>query len=79
MFQHHRPNPGLPLQSSMSASWPVSGNGLRRGAGESVEFPTKVKEVVTLLVKPRRSISGAMDERFSSGMYLVPPTSKARI
>jgi hypothetical protein len=48
MFPHHSLNPGLPLQSSMSASWPVSGNDLRRGAGESVEFPTKVKEVVAM-------------------------------
>jgi hypothetical protein len=29
----------------MSASWPVSGNGLRRGAAESVEFLAEVKEV----------------------------------
>jgi hypothetical protein len=51
MFPHPCLNPGLPLQSSVSASWPVSSNGLWMGAGESVEFPTKVKEVVTLLVK----------------------------
>jgi hypothetical protein len=32
----------------MSASWPVAGNGLRRGAGESAAFPTEVREVVAM-------------------------------
>jgi hypothetical protein len=29
----------------MSASWPVVGDGLRMGSGQSAEFPTGVKEV----------------------------------
>ena len=35
----------------------------------SAEFPTSVKEVVTLLVNSRRSISHAMRMRFIRGMY----------
>jgi hypothetical protein len=33
----------------MPASWPVTGDGRRSGAGESAACPTDVKEVVTLL------------------------------
>jgi hypothetical protein len=46
---------------------------------ESAQFPTSVKEVVTLLVKSRRSISNPMEVRISRGMYLVPLTSERRI
>jgi hypothetical protein len=41
----------------MSASWPVAGDDLRMGLGESGQFPTGVKEVVTLWVKLRREHS----------------------
>ena len=34
----------------MSASWPVAGDGLRRGLGESGQFPTSVKEVCATIV-----------------------------
>jgi hypothetical protein len=34
--------------SSFSASWPVAGDSLRRGAGESTELPTEVKEVLAM-------------------------------
>jgi hypothetical protein len=38
----------LPYPSRISAAWPVTGDGLRRGSGESAEFPTEVKEVLAM-------------------------------
>jgi hypothetical protein len=49
----------------------VAGDGLRRGPGESAEFPTSVKEVVTLSGKSRRSILNTMGERFTRGMCSI--------
>jgi hypothetical protein len=40
--------------SRISASWPVAGDGLRMSSGESAEFPTSVKEVMTLLVQSKK-------------------------
>ncbi len=34
--------------SRISAAWPVAGDGLRGGSGESAEFPTSVKGVVAM-------------------------------
>jgi hypothetical protein len=42
-------------------------------------LPTRVKEVVTLLVNARQSTSSAVEVSFSRGMYLVSLTSKRRI
>jgi hypothetical protein len=43
------------------------------------QYFTGVKEILTLLVNARRSISNAMGVSFSRGMYLVSLTSKHRI
>jgi hypothetical protein len=61
--------------SIVVASWPVAGDGLRRGSGESAEFPTGVKEVVTLLVNSKKrgtavsytTFEGQRDRVHSSG------------
>ena len=34
--------------SNFSASWSVTDDGLRRGAGESAQLPTEVKEVLAM-------------------------------
>ena len=41
------------------------------GLRESAEIPTGVKEVLTLLVKSRWSISTAIEVSFNRGMYAV--------
>jgi hypothetical protein len=46
---------------------------------ESAEFPTGVKEVLTLLGKSRRPISNAVGARFTRGMATVFLGSKHRI
>lgn len=46
---------------------------------ESAEFPTSVKEVLTLLVKSRRPISNTVGGRFIRGMATVFSASKRRM
>jgi hypothetical protein len=46
------------------ALWPVAGDGLRRGSGQSVEFHTSVSDVVTLLGKSWQSVSSVVGARF---------------
>ena len=46
----------------------MAGDGLRRGSGESGEFPTDVREVVTLLGKSRGAISNAMGVSVAKGV-----------
>jgi hypothetical protein len=46
---------------------------------ESAEFPTDVKEVVTLLVKSRQSISKAVGRRFTTAMDSVSLAFKRRM
>jgi hypothetical protein len=53
----------------ISASSPIGGDVLRVGSGEAAEFPTDVKEVLTLLVNSWRSISNALEVSFSRGVY----------
>jgi hypothetical protein len=43
----------------------------QKGSGESAEFPTGVKEVLTLLVKSQRSISNAAGVGLTNGMYPI--------
>jgi hypothetical protein len=49
------------------------------GASESAEFPTSVKEVVTLLVNAQWSTSNAMGLGFTRGMASVASTFKRRM
>jgi hypothetical protein len=44
--------------SKIAAAWPVAGNGLRGGSGESAEFPTSVKGVVAMFVEVHDHIVG---------------------
>jgi hypothetical protein len=55
------------------------GDGLRIDSGESAEFPTSVKEVMTLLVNVRQSISNVMGVRFARGIGSVWLAFKQRI
>jgi hypothetical protein len=52
----------------------MAGNGLRRGSGESAEFPTGVKEVLTLLVNsktPQKAILHLILEGQGDRVYCV--------
>jgi hypothetical protein len=44
----------------MSASWPVAGDGLRRGAGESAECPISVKEVIAMFALHLQQFDGLL-------------------
>jgi hypothetical protein len=71
-LQGGQPDGWPPALRQHVGAWAKEGGDLRiTDDHESAEFPTSVKEVVTLLVKSRWSISTAIEVSFNRGMYAV--------